>query len=193
MKIGLKLVVITEILVLLTISSVGYVSYQIGNQSITERIEAQLGSVATLKASHLQNFIREKTENIISLRNQYQHFSQEMHYTTQYIGEFLEDRLTENSFFTELFIMNANGTILLSTDKLQEGKIKSNEEYFKQGQSDTFIQSFYYDLSLQQPAITIATPVKDENNATIQVFAGKVNLLEISEIMFERTGLGKTG
>jgi len=113
MKIGLKLVVIIEILVLLTISLVGYVSFQIGNQMIKERIEAQLGSVATLKAGHLENFIKEKTENILSLRNQYQHFSQEMHYTTQYIREFLGDRLTENSFYTELFIMNTYGTILL--------------------------------------------------------------------------------
>ena len=193
MKIGLKLVVITEALVLLTISSVGYVSFQIGNQLITERIKAQLESVATLKAGHLENFIKEKTENILSLRNQYHHFSQEMQYTTQYIRDFLEDRLTENSFFTEFFIMDANGTILLSTDELQEGKVKSNEEYFKQGQTTTFVQSFYYDISLQQPAITIAAPIKDKNNATIQVFAGKVNLSEISEIMTERTGLWETG
>jgi len=193
MKIGIKLIVVTEVLVLFTISSIGYVSYHIGNQSITERIEAQLGSVATLKAEHLKNFIREKTENIISIRNQYRHFSQEMQYSIQDIREFLEHRLTENSFFTELFIMNANGTILLSTDELQEGKVKSNEEYFRQGRSDTVVQSFYYDISLQQPAITIATPVKDENNATIQVFAGIVNLSEISEIMLERTGLGETG
>jgi signal transduction histidine kinase len=193
MKIGLKLIVISEMLVLLTITSVGYVSSQIGNQTINERIESQLGSVAILKAGHLQNFIKEKTENIISLCNQYQHFSQQMHYTTQYIREFLEVRLTENSFFTELFVMDTDGTILLSTDISQEGKVKSNEEYFKQGKSTTFVQSFYYDLTLQQPAITITTPVKDENNTTVQVFAGKVNLSEISGIMLERTGLGETG
>jgi len=193
MKIGIKLVIVSEILVLLTISSIGYVALQIGNQSIRERIEAQLGSVTTLKADHLDDFIKEKIENIISLRNQYTHLLLESQYTTQNGREFLRDRLIENSYFTEFFILNNNGTVQLSTDPMQEGKVKSNEEYFKQGQSDTFLQSFYYDLSLQQPAITIATPVKNENNETIQVFAGRMNISEISEIMSERTGLGETG
>ena len=91
--------------------------------------------------------------------------------------------------FRELFLLRAtDGLVLISTDPVQEGKYLDNQPYFIQGQSDTHIQNVYYDMSLQQAAMTIGTPLRDAGGATIAVLAGRVDLSQLSSIMERRSG-----
>ncbi|MFW6120391.1 MAG: ATP-binding protein [Petrotogales bacterium] len=193
MKISLKFIVIIEVLVIVSISVIGYISYQVGAESIKERIEAQLESVIILKTIHLNNFFKERTEDIRSSSSYCSKLLAEKNYEHAVVRERLIERLNENSFFTEFFIIGLDGKISVSTDETQEGKSKSNEKYFIDGKNNITIQSFYYDLSLQQPAVTLASPIKENNGTTIGVLAGRVDLAEISFILRERSGLGENG
>ncbi|HEC92273.1 MAG TPA: hybrid sensor histidine kinase/response regulator [Candidatus Atribacteria bacterium] len=193
MKIGVKFIVIIEVLVLISISVIGFMSYYVGTESIKGRIEAQLESVMVLKTIHLNNFFRERKEDVQSLSNYCSELLAEEKYEHTVVREKLKERLNENSFFFEFFIIDLDGRISVSTDEKQEGKLKSNERYFIDGKNNITVQSFYYDLSLQQPAITVASPIKENNEITIGVLAGRVDLTEVSFILTERSGLGETG
>ena len=194
MKIGQKIIILIECLVMLSILTIGIFSYYLGTEIIHERIEAQMESVTILKANYLNNFILERKNDMVSVGNQCDKLLQNNNDTDfNELRECLHDRVQENNFFIELFIMNQDGAVIISTDQTQEGKIKTNEPYFINGQKNITVQSFYYDFSLQYPAMTVALPLIDEQKKTINVVAGRVNLTEVSNIFTERSGLGETG
>ncbi len=103
--------------------------------------------------------------------------------------KFLQPFMNQSGFF-ELFIMRAaDGVILLSTDPRHEGKYRENRRFFQKGKTATFIENVYYSMALQEPAMTIATPVKDQKGDTIAVLAGRLNLKDLSEIISRSSGL----
>jgi hypothetical protein len=69
MKFAFKFILILEILVMVSIASIGVVSYYAGTESIKERTEAQLESIVILKTNQLNGFITEITAEIEALSN----------------------------------------------------------------------------------------------------------------------------
>lgn len=206
MKIIAKIIVIIEILVVISIVVIGVMSLQMGARAIEERTEAQLESVVILKEHQLNEFVGEEVEDIEAIATEKffmddfikmleARFANEpegmIHHET--IKNLLKKKLNSDGDFFEFFILDLDGKIHMSTDEKQEGKIKSDENYFIEGKKGTFVQSFYYYLSLKQSAMTVSTPITDDEENVIGILAGRINLEEISEIMMERSGLGETG
>ncbi len=207
MKIALRLILMFVILALIAISLGGVSYYVTAKQALEERIEAQLESVVILKENQLNGFIEEEREDLESIAKEKifrDRFIEmlEAHSTHdpneplhhEAIKGLLKEKLgTMGGDFIELFILGMSGEVHISTDEIQEGKIKSNEHYFIEGKKGTFVQNFYYDLSLQEPAMTISTPLKDSEGNLLGVLAARINLEKIDKIMAERSGLGETG
>jgi len=193
MKFAFKFILILEILVVGSIATIGAVSYYAGTESIKERTEAQLESIVILKTNQLNGFITEITAEIEVLSSYSYGLLRDERYGHDAIRDNLKNRLSENGKFFEFFIMDLDGRVNISTDQTHEGKFRSGESYFINGKENIFVQSFYYDLSLQEPALTVASPIKDENGSIINVIAGRVDLTQISLIMEEISGLGETG
>ncbi|MBI2080601.1 MAG: GAF domain-containing protein, partial [candidate division NC10 bacterium] len=82
---------------------------------------------------------------------------------------------------------------MLSTDSEQEGKLKDDRPYFREGRAHPFVQSVYYSLALGRPTMTMATPILDASGRPIGVLVERVNLGKLDQVMAERTGLGTTG
>ncbi len=205
MKIGLKLILIIGTVAIISIALTGTVYYFIAQQSIEKRVEAQLETAAILKENNINDFIKERANEIEAV-------AKEKALISNYIGlleandsqetvmlynanikQLLNERIVNKENFFELFILNLNGKIILSTDESQDGKFKSSEEYFIKGKKEIYFQNFYYDIDLRQPVMTIAMPIKDNKGKILGVLAGKLNLNKISNVMIERSGLGETG
>ena len=105
----------------------------------------------------------------------------------------LEERLSGNDNFNELFVLDGEGKVYLSTNQAHEGRNESSMPYFIKAQQGTFIQSFYYSLMLKQLTTVIASPVKNDGGQTAGILAARINLAKISNTMIERSGLGETG
>lgn len=88
-----------------------------------------------------------------------------------------------SAYFTELFIVDEAGTLLVSTNETQEGKIVSNLAYFREGLKGPYIASPAYDVALQDYSIIFSQPIQDESGKTIGVLAGRANLDVLSSIM----------
>lgn len=193
MKIGVKL---TAILVLVAVAGIiitALISFVVARKGIEKRIGRHLENVATLKKYRLNDFIKERINDIDHIAKDNFYRGVFLGGTKERIRNILKEKLVYEKEFIELFILDLDGQVHVSTDEKQEGKIKSFEKYFIEGKKGPFIQSFYYDLSLQQPSMTISAPIKDDQGSLSGLLAGRANLKRISSIMTERIGLGETG
>jgi len=96
--------------------------------------------------------------------------------------------------FDELFLMNLDGEVVLSSDPTKE-HVGSHSilEYFRQGLQGPYVTPPFYSLTLGRTAITVSRPVLDDRGQVLGVIAGHANLAVLDRIMGERAGLGFTG
>ncbi len=197
MKISTRLILFISVMLIVVITANSTAYYFLGKEAIKEKSEAHLKSVIILKENQLQSFIEEEKKELESIAKRHLIISRlENNEKTENQTEneqAWETISVDAKNLIEVFILDLEGNIYFSTNKNQEGKIKTNEEYFIRGKKGTFVKSFYYSLNLQQPSIVITTPIKNEQGQLLGVLAGRVNLERISKIMAERSGLGQTG
>ena len=193
MKIGAKL---TAILVLVAMAGIilsALISYVVARKGIIEEIERHLESVVVLKEDHLKKYVEERIGDLDHMTRNKLYREVFLGASKQKIRGVLKETLAHKKELIELFTLNLDGVVDVSTDERQEGKIKSYEKYFIEGKKGPFLQSLYYDLSLQVPSMTISAPIRDEQGGLSGLLVGRVNLKRISSLMTDRTGLGKTG
>jgi signal transduction histidine kinase len=206
MKLQVKILLLILSITIISVVISAIVFFVQGRQMITQRVGDQLESVAILKQNHIEQFIElnKKTIEALAESDLIKSWLEEFYQTVSLVKikneevqksilQKLNEELYYHSSFFEFFILDLNGSVVLSTDSKQEQKIKSNQSFFIEGKYRTYTQFFYFCQTLRQPAITISTPIKDRQNNTIGVLAGRVNVKGISAIMAENSGLGVTG
>jgi GAF domain-containing protein/HAMP domain-containing protein len=96
--------------------------------------------------------------------------------------------------FSELFLLNADGEIILSTNPAQTGTNYRRAEFFQKGLYNQFIQPPEYSSALDQVVMYAAMPVVHQNGETVLgVLAGRVNLEKLDEIVLEQIGDDQPG
>jgi GAF domain-containing protein/HAMP domain-containing protein len=104
-----------------------------------------------------------------------------------------EETITQVGVFDQLFIMDVDGEVLLSTNPGDEGSNHFGRDYFNQGLEVTFITPPSRSLSSGLLQIIAVTPYKDRSGSTLAVLGGQVSLKRLNSLMSERAGLGETG
>ena len=93
-----------------------------------------------------------------------------------------------------VFVLNRNGIIIASSEKIDIGKDKSDDPYFIGGKKDVFIKDVYVSQNKKIDTITFSAPVFDKESAVLSgVVAIRVSTEELNRITTDRTGLRKTG
>jgi signal transduction histidine kinase len=203
MKITVKLTLTIAIITLIMILLNTVMFYYYSNIMTQQRIEAHLNSVVIMKENQINNFVEEEEEEIMIMLGQKELAStlSDMDMKGNVHSGDDEAKLrallyshldTTNGDFLEYSIISPDGTIVVSTDSAQEGKITS-ELFFLEGKKGTYIQNFYYSLVRKGSAMTISSPIKDDEGNLLGVLVGMINIDKISDIMVERSGLGETG
>ncbi len=185
---------------------VGLLAYRSAEQSLRQKAVNHLSTAAILKAEEITSWVSEKERDIRLLAT--------LPGIRAAAGQLLADRRTGRRAgesrkhlrtallqlpltypdIAEVFLLDARtGEVVLSTDPAQEGKLKDDRPYFREGRAGPFVQSVYYSLSLGRSTMTMATPVRDDSDRPVGVLVGRVNLARLDQVMAERTGLGTTG
>lgn len=99
----------------------------------------------------------------------------------------------KTGYFVEIFVLDRNGRVVLSTDGAQEGKIHKTQDFFQNGLTGQFVSSPIYEVSFNNYSITFSEPVQTANGTVSGVLAGRANLSRLSEIMEQETALGDFG
>jgi signal transduction histidine kinase len=192
------------LLSLVTVGLVAVIAFTQAREALKQSIFNRLEAVATLKEDTLNRWIDDQRRDVVFIAwlpevgeqsgyllsrpesaEEYQSA-----YTT--LSEYLKFLVTSTSDSAELFILDLEGNIILSTDKSHEGLSRAEASYFIQGRS-RLAQSINTSPLTGQPLITVATPLFDERKRRVGVLASHLNLPRIDRLILERTGLGSTG
>ena len=190
---------------LLIVSLVGSIAYFQATQSLTRSVYDRLDAVATIKEDGLNNWVEDQTQNVVmiaglpgirkqsSLLFSSPNSSLERKQAYSELASFLSQVVSRMIYTDEIFIIDMNGTIAVSSDRTHEGQLVATDPYFLEGRSKTFATTVYSSLPSEKPVIIIVTPLFDMEGKRIGVFASRLSLAHIDRIILERTGLGTSG
>ena len=175
-------------------------------KALREITVMHLQGVSLSKEAQLDNWIEEKKRSLreFAARQTLEYLAQLLATEPSISAQFklARDELVERHFYPmmdtegwalELFILSSDtGEILASTDGDHEGMYVDWQPYFVEGRRETYVQNPYYSLLLEQPAMTMATPVNGLDGDRCAVLAARLNLNEISAIMRQGGGLSES-
>jgi nitrate/nitrite-specific signal transduction histidine kinase len=199
-----RILIVFVFTVLLAVAAVSSVTISLGNRDGVQREVDQLESVVTLKQSEIKTWVKGLRVNLDIVTSDFgeltdiQTLIRDAKETESYQSAFtrLHGRLKwaadSMGFFDELFLMDTQGRILISTNSAHENEIHSIYDYFTEGLKDTYIQQPSYSLSLGEMTVVVSAPVTS-NGKVLGVVAGRASLKGLNDIMLERAGLGSTG
>ena len=187
-------------------------------QNARERAYSQLESVVTLKESEINSWINNlKTSLMLAMPapdltwvfnsslniSQFKPMDEQLSPTAGYIETDLKAIVTQSQTFKELYFLNSQGKIFISTNEALLNADQVAETYFKEGLMGSYITPLQQTPQLvsgsdtsnimDRFAVILSMPVIDANGETVGVLAGQARLNKLSEIMLERAGLGSTG
>ena len=192
------------LLSLATVTLVGLIAYMRARDALQQSVFDRLVAVATLKEDELNRWIDAQRRDVVfiawlpEVRTQAGLLlgdpTSDPTYQAAYalLTEYLKFVVTSTSDSAELFILDLDGNIVLSTDKAHEGLSQAKAAYFVDGRS-RLTQQVYTSPLTGEPTITLATPLFDEGKRRVGVLASHLNLARIDRLILERTGLGTSG
>lgn len=197
-----RLLITFILLASLPVLITGLISSLINVQGLRNASFNQLSSVAQLKTSEIAAWVSSLQINL-NLILQDKSIVQDIRFIIQNTAEAdtlkIETRDRFNNlnktagYFEELFIMDGNGEVILSTSPSQEGKIFSTQSFYHEGLQAPHVAPPIYDVSLAKYTIIFSQPIKNDSGTVLGVIAGRANLDVLDQIMLERAGLGDTG
>ena len=186
------LLVLVPVIVISTHS--GYVGWRNGQAQVTRQLE----SVATLKEAAIERWLTNLQLSLSAVLA-----SQEASTLLQILqSSQVDDAVLESDWshiiehtelFDELFLLDVEGQVQLSSGATAVGAIHRNQRYFQQGLHGNYIHPPFYSPTLGRMSMIVALPVLDEQGQTLGVLAGRASIVTLNGIMSERAGLGETG
>jgi len=206
MRLFVKLVLSFVLVSIIPLGIAALTAYVNGREAISHEITTHLTSTNILRGAEVARWFEEKGKRLselarrplikeyVKLLNFPGSTEREMEDAAGRIyRDHLKITLEEEGGFIEMFLLGAgDGQVISSTDERQVGKFRENEPYFIEGKKGTFIQNAYYSLVLEQPVITLGTPIKDHEGNVVGVMCGHVDLAELSLIMRKGRGVHET-
>ncbi len=191
-------------IVLLAAFAISAVTVVLGSTDARQRVVGQLESVATLKEAEITSWVSGLAVNLniaisdpevlnsVSVLTEGSAAEEDLNAAYALVLERFEWAAETLELFQEIFLMDLEGRLLLSTDPAHEGEVHSIYDYFTEGMKGYHIQSPTYSLSLGELIVVASAPVRDDGTL-LGVVAGRASLASLNEIMLERAGLGDTG
>lgn len=178
------------------------------NEQANAQVNNQLESVAELKRDQISRWLEDSGSALDLLlsdpnkSNQFRNFLAATLDTDQLadeqeqraINQLLERAVRAEHLFEELFLYNADGQIMASSNLLQTGKLVTVQPYFSSSLKEDFIQIPYYEVGKGQLTMLITRPlINAQTGQAVGVLAGRLDMSTLGQIMTKRTGLGNTG
>ena len=200
-----RIAVTMFLLAILAMFLVSYLVYNQATRNLTQSVYERLNAVSILKGDDLNRWIDQQRLDLVFLAWQPEVQGQagillsgsaaavDLQTAHTVLLSYLQFVVTSVSDSDELFIMDLDGRVAISTLAAHEGQLHAQDLFFKEGQSTAYIQRVYTSQETRRPTITIATPLFDQAKRPVGVLAGHLNLTRVDRIIMERTGLGVSG
>ncbi|MGP1385668.1 MAG: ATP-binding protein [Thainema sp.] len=203
-----QLVSYFSVLSIITVSAVAVGSYFQARSSLETEVINRLTVAAQLKGYQLDKWVEDQLRDILIVSQEgeiqatvatllttdpAQPAYQAAHAAlTQHVAELTEIkpnlrsiRITRNSGFV----------VFASDDPNLEGQYRPLGDpatYFTRDRVDVVVPNFYISPATQKAAITVATPIMDDQNERMAALVADFDLDEVDTLIRDNTGLGKT-
>jgi GAF domain-containing protein/HAMP domain-containing protein len=184
----------------------GIFSSLINTRNTEDRVVNQLESVVTLKEAEIDSWLNTLDLTLDTLvvdedRDLLVTVMLKPDVTPDLIYSLYHDRMLAKitramervRMFDEVFIMDANGRVVLSTDANQEGKSFRGQPVFEEGLRGHYISPPLFAPSLNSYRVVVVLPLYNATGQIVGVLAGRASMHQLDGIMQERAGLGETG
>jgi signal transduction histidine kinase len=188
-------------LVLLVVTILTASTVVIGFQTGRDRVVAQLDAIAENVEAEINTWAQKlQTELAILTVQESANRRMQTLLGPSAFREILSGELRQNfqamvdltADFSEIFLLNTEGQVIVSTDPDQEGKIFAQDQFFLAGLEAPFIQPPRYYPALDETSVIVAQPIYHPQGFVIGVLAGRANLEQLSAITSRRSQFGKT-
>lgn len=205
-----RLLVYFLLLAIIPLSIVGAIAYYQGQRALRNNILDHLTTTAILKEEEINRWVEAMEQDVRLLATdpvlrqwatilladaeQSAYSPEELSVAYNALHAYLDVVLAEKSDFLEIMVLRAvGGEVVVSTNRVQEGNYEVTSSFFTEGRKMTYVQNIYPSVSLGEPAMTVATPLRASDDRTVGVLAVHLDLEQLDAIMLERGGLGRTG
>jgi len=185
------------------------VAYDTGRRQVGERLE----SVAALKQSAIDGWIRTLEEDLVvasntdcaferitillTLANDHKHYD----FYNQAIRKRFQGLVGQSPHMETLFLVDLEGKVALSTLVDEEGQDLSHERFFQQGLAAPYTQlpfpgneaSADVSQSVSDESVIVAIPIVGQQGRPLGVIATRARVDPLRDVLAEPTGLGNTG
>lgn len=203
-SIRLRLAGLFMVLVLLVAVGISMTSILQGIRIVENRTYDQLRTVVVLKQKALDSWIDQLQFALNSLLIENYEYTRAHSVLAGAISEEYQrtardelrrrfDNIIERTqWFTEIFLINPEGEVVLSTDRTQEGRQIGDEAYFLQGLTERYVTPPYYDPLRGDISVVFSEPVINQVGVTDGVIAGRADMRPLNAIM-EQDAIGLEG
>ncbi len=185
------------------------VAYDTGRRQVGERLE----SVAALKQSAIDGWIRTLEEDLVvasntdcaferitillTLANDHKHYD----FYNQAIRKRFQGLVGQSPHMETLFLVDLEGKVALSTAVDEEGQDLSHEPFFQQGLAAPYAQlpfpgneaSADVSQGVSDESVVVAIPIVGQQGRPLGVIAARARVDPLRDVLAEPTGLGNTG
>lgn len=201
-----RLILILIAFAILPVAISASVATILQNRSSRENTTNSLTAIATIKTTQIEEWIGGLQNN---LQNELSRDADTLRmrtilsaaadtpliqaaYETQ-LNVFQNAAQAANSPFEEIFMLNLEGDVILSTSPQQEGKNFALQPFFKNGLRGPYLQGASFNPTNQTITIVASAPIATPQGETIGVLAGRAKMIQINNLLTQRIGMGATG
>ena len=104
-----------------------------------------------------------------------------------------QSSMDRTELYNELFLLNPQGYVVLSTEETQEGGFDRHYSYFQEGSKGPYLQPPFHGHSLAEGglSIVVSQPVINELDKLVGVVAGRASVDRLTAIVSEQTRFGQ--
>jgi GAF domain-containing protein/HAMP domain-containing protein len=201
--IGVRLVLTSVSLVLLVAAAVGGGSIWLGLENAREQAFRELDAVATLKYQQIDRWVSDLQLDLDALFVEAYELErvhavlladeqsdlQELRPT---LRSAIQRRIGRAERLAEVFLVNLDGNVVLSTNPNREGENEGTREFYRQGLELRYVHPPTYDPLTDKLSIFVAKPVTTVEGEVLGVQVGRADLFRLNYIMGAGTRLGGT-
>ena len=202
MKIRIRILVILFLTILIAGGAALVVSRTVSKSIVEQQIYRHLEAVAQSRAKSVEAFLELEKETIGQLsgstviRQLLLANAGDEDYARRFNDA--QERLRRTArigrYTYAVFVLNKEGIVVASSQKIEIGKDKNRDAYFLAGKQAVHIKDAYLSSYENIRSIAFSAPVLDEKDANfLGVVAIRVSMKALDKIVTDRTGLGETG
>ena len=204
MKLTPKITLVFVLYAVALLTSVAWLAYNSGRESLRAATVSELQSTAIEKQSALNEWVDEKRtdieilavssaniENATLLNEAFPGSPEEQAAHDHFVMD-IQPRVVGGEFLVIMLLDPDTGQVIAATDPSEEGKFKDDRPFFLKGKEGPYVQNVYYSISTQGPAMTAAAPLRSVDGKLLGVLAGRLNLDEMNAIINRQAGIWQT-